>query len=84
MPNNDTSQGAAVMAISLLLTANNMTRRDLAAKIFESEFWLGRRLNSVSEFRINDLDRIAAVFGLTIDTLLEIPNAIPTIRKAAA
>lgn len=78
------SQKAAALAISLLLVANGMTRRDLATALGESEFWLGRRMNSVSEFKITDLERIANLFALTIDGLLAIPDAIPSISEEAA
>lgn len=70
------SQTAATKAIRLLLAAHNRKQTWLAAQLGETPFWLSRRMSGSITFNVEDLDRIASVFGITIDVLLATADAV--------
>lgn len=76
------SMDQAVKAISLLLVARGKTKVWLAEQLGESQFWVGRRMNGSVKITLQDLDRLAAVFGISVAELLSIPGAIPKAREA--
>lgn len=70
------TQSAAVKAIRLHLAARNQSQTWLARQIDESPFWLSRRMTGTKTFNVDELDRIAAVFGLGLDELVQSAEAI--------
>ncbi|MGF3055654.1 helix-turn-helix domain-containing protein [Microbacterium sp. YY-01] len=78
------AQTLAEKAIRLHLAARNKNQAWLAAQLGESTFWVGRRLNGAIAFKITDLERIAALFGRTVDELLTDADKIPTGPQAVA
>lgn len=68
------SQAAAELGIRLSLAAmplpEQRTQAWLAAQIGESPFWLSRRMSGTQRFTVDDLDRIAAVFGTDLVGLI--------------
>jgi transcriptional regulator with XRE-family HTH domain len=81
MQNNDSSQDGVVKAISLLLVARNMTRKQLAARLGKDQFWIGHRMNNRTMFKFGEVMEIAQTFGLTVEEFLGIPTAIPAPRE---
>lgn len=75
------SADRAVQAILLLLVARDKTKTWLASELGESQFWVGRRLNGTVTPDLQDLDRIAGVFGISVPEMLAIPDAIPAPRE---
>lgn len=71
-----TSQSAAAKGIRLHLAARNKRQAWLAEQLGVSPFWLSRRLSGTTTFDVEDLDRIAAVFGTTIEGLLASSKAV--------
>ncbi|MEJ6489757.1 hypothetical protein PQI23_08490 [Leucobacter sp. USCH14] len=87
MPNNDSSQDGVVLAIDLLLVAHGKTRKWLAEQVGKDQFWIGHRMNNRTMFKFAEVGTIAAVFGLSVEEFLSVPEAIPGARlpeKAAA
>lgn len=70
------SQTAATKAIRLLLAAHNRKQAWLASELGETPFWLSRRMSGSITFNVEDLDRIAAVFGIQLDGLLATADAV--------
>ena len=70
------SQTAAEKAIRLHLAARNKRQVWLAEQLGVTSFWLTRRMTGVMEFSVTDLDRIAAVFGTTLENLLADAEAV--------
>lgn len=64
------TQHDAEKAIRILLAARNERQLWLAEQLGVSVFWLSRRMSGSIAFNVDDLDRIAAVFGKTLDELL--------------
>ncbi|WP_146116709.1 hypothetical protein [Microbacterium sp. MYb64] len=64
------------MAIRLHLAVRNKTNAWLASSLHRSPFWVSRRMNSDIAFDANDLDEIAGVFGITVESLLQAATAI--------
>lgn len=75
---------AAAQAIRLLLAAYDKNQAWLAAQIGESAFWIGRRQRNLTNWDIEDLGRVAKVFGIDVPTLLELPSLIPGTLEVAA
>lgn len=70
------TQSAAAKGIRLLLAARGVRQSWLAEKLGVSVFWLSRRMSGATTFNVDDLDRIAVVFGTTLDGLLEASEAV--------
>ena len=79
-----TGNDAAAQAIRLLLAATDKNQTWLAAQLGKSPFWIGRRMSHAVNFDIEDLGKIAAVFGLDIPTLLAVPESVAVATKAVA
>lgn len=71
------------MAITLLLDRNNKTRRWLAEELGKNDFWIGRRMNSASEFKVNELEQIAKLFGLGYADFFAVPDQVPLLAASA-
>lgn len=71
------------MAITLLLNRNNKSRRWLAAQLGKNDFWIGRRMNGASEFKIGELEQIAKLFGLGYADFFAVPDQVPMIEAVA-
>jgi len=56
--------------IRVLLTRRRMSQRQLALALEVSPAWLNYRLTGVQEIGLNDLARIARVFGVSVASLL--------------
>lgn len=82
------SQTSAEQAIRLTLAAHNKSQAWLAEQIGESVFWVTRRLNGAVNFDLEDLDRVADVFGTDVSGLLalveNLPQITPVERKRVA
>jgi hypothetical protein len=61
---------AARENICSLLLEHGRSRRWLARALGTNDVWVGRRLNGKTKFSLDDLGRIAEVFGLTPAHLL--------------
>lgn len=70
------TQHTAAMGIRLQLAAIDKRQTWLAQQLGESPFWVSRRMSGVKNFDVEDLDRIAAVFGMTLEALLASAKAI--------
>jgi transcriptional regulator with XRE-family HTH domain len=70
------SQAAATKAIRLHLAARDKRQAWLAEQLGVSPFWLSRRMSGTKTFDVEDLDRIADVFGTTLDALLSSAKAV--------
>ena len=70
------TQHAAVKAIRLHLAAINKSQVWLADQLGVSQFYIGRRMTGAVTFNVEDLDRIAEVFGRTTDQLLADSQAV--------
>ncbi|PPF38376.1 helix-turn-helix domain-containing protein [Pseudoclavibacter sp. AY1H1] len=80
-----TGNDAAAQAIRLLLAAHDKNQSWLAAQLGKSPFWIGRRMSHTVNFDLEDLGKIAAVFGLDIPGLLAVPEAVAaSTMKAVA
>lgn len=77
MPSETSSQAAAEKAIRLLLAARKRNQSWLAAQLHVTPFWVSRRMSGPLAFDMNDLDRIAEVFGLSAQSLLAVADAVP-------
>ena len=73
------SQISAEQAIRLILAAHNKSQAWLAKQVSESPFWVTRRLNGIVNFDLEDLDRIADVFGTDVPGLLGFAESLPQI-----
>ena len=69
------TQEAVTIAIRVRLAAINESQAWLAKQLGESSFWLSRRMND-QPFTLDDIDRIAEVFGTDIVGLLETAKAV--------
>lgn len=70
------SQVAAETAIRLHLAARKRSQRWLAAELGVSPFWVSRRMSGSKTFDVDELDRIAAVFGVDLDRMLASAEAV--------
>lgn len=70
------TQQSAEKAIRLHLAAMKRSQVWLAEQLNVSQFWVGRRMTGAVTFNVDDLDRIAAVFGKTFDQLLADAEAV--------
>lgn len=70
------SQDAAVRAIRLHLAARGVKQSWLADRLSVSPFWVSRRMSGATNFDIEELDRVAAIFGITIERLLSDADAV--------
>lgn len=84
MPIETSSQAAAEKAVRLLLAARRKTQAWLAAQIGETPFWISRRMSGKKTFNVDDLDRIAGVFDLTLDGLLATADAVADRPQTAS
>lgn len=78
------SQTSAEKAIRLHLAARKKNQTWLADELGESAFWIGRRMSGAVMFNLDDLDRIATVFGVTLDELLAAADAIKVPEAVAS
>lgn len=78
------TQHNAAMGIRLQLAALNKRQTWLAQQLGESPFWVSRRMSGVKNFDVDDLDRIAAVFGMTLEALLASAKALTSDDEAKA
>ena len=78
------SQTTAETAIRLHLAVRKTTQTWLAEQLGESAFWVGRRMSGAVLFDLQDLDRIAAVFGVSLDELLAAADAIKVAEPVAS
>jgi hypothetical protein len=78
------SQTTAITAIRVHLAVRNRKQPWLAESIGKSPFWLSRRMSGANMFNLEDLDRIAAVFGVTLDQLLAAADAVPMPEATVA
>lgn len=76
MPSITTSQQTATKAIRLRLVARDKNQQWLADELGESPFWVSRRMSGTTKWDVDDLDRIAMVFGTSLDGLMATATAV--------
>lgn len=71
-----TATSTTAAAITGRLALLGMTKRDLAARLSVSTYWVSRRLNGHTAISIEDLERIATALDTDPYSLLTLPAAV--------
>lgn len=70
-------------SIRMHLASRKQTQAWLAKQLGVTPFWVSRRMSGEISFDIEVLDRIAAIFGISIDRLISDGDALSTTKKEA-
>lgn len=74
MKTMQSTQDLAAIGIRYRLFARQLSQRWLSDKLGWSVAKLQRRLQGAPTFKLDEIDRIAGIFGLTVGELLTVPD----------
>ncbi|WP_052391613.1 helix-turn-helix domain-containing protein [Streptomyces sp. NRRL B-24484] len=85
---NTTTEGLLRLSVAALMRATGEQQRDLAAGLGLSQSQVSRKQSGMSSWSLDDLDRLAAHYGVPVLDLLSGPTEavrrLPAARLTAA